>query len=234
MSDKDTEERPWIAATGVDRSAAANWRSSDSPSTTPPAFRDAPQRPASLPISRSAWAEQPSRPAPPPFPIKEQSTPDLPPARRHRRPLGCDARGRWLRFTAPACPAAQGSRAAFAATFDGAHPRRRAGPRSSASSPSAAPRAALATQGAPAYPHPSSARGTDIGAVGMARHFEAAPDYRPTGTLSAIRHARGRWWVRSFLDWQMEVNFGTPPPDCRPCGTDSAPSAADLAHGPRR
>ena len=148
---------------------------------------DAPQRPRHCRYRASAWASSRSRPAPPPFPIKKQSTPDTL-LDRHRR-LGCDALRATGSASPPACPARKGS-AAFSP------PHRPAAPPSATGRGAVlgllalgGPRAALATQGAPAYPLPHRrARGRHR--RGRHGRHRSSPRYRPAGTLARM-HARG-------------------------------------------
>jgi hypothetical protein len=89
------------------------------------------------------------------------------------------------------------------------------------------PRAALATPGAPAFPHHILGPDDDIGAVGMAG-IAAAP---ATDRLSALREATHEALVaETILHWQIE-KFAPLPLIVARAETDTSASADDLARG---
>ncbi|MCU4653698.1 hypothetical protein N8I71_12710 [Roseibacterium sp. SDUM158016] len=89
------------------------------------------------------------------------------------------------------------------------------------------PSAALATPGAPVYPHHVVAPADDIGAVGMAG-IEAAPE---TDRLEALRECTHEALVaETLLDWRMEA-FAPLPLFVTRAETEAAPTAADLSAG---
>lgn len=133
--------------------------------------------------------------------------------------------GDWLRFTAR-MPGAQGVRG-FRRHVDGGAVL--------GDGPGAVlgilglggPSAALATQGAPLYPHHIVGPEDDIGAVGMAG-IEPAPE---TDRLEPLRECTHEALVGEvILDWQME-KFEPLPLIVARVETDNAASAADLAKG---
>jgi hypothetical protein len=138
---------------------------------------------------------------------------------------GVTREGDWLRFTAR-MPGAQGIRG-FRRHIEGGA--------TLGDGPGAVlgllalggPRAALATQGPPAYPHHIVGPEDDIGAVGMAG-IEAAPE---TDRLEPLRECTHEALVAEvILDWQMEKVEPLPLIVAR-AETDNSPSAADLATG---
>ncbi len=89
------------------------------------------------------------------------------------------------------------------------------------------PRAALASPGAPAFPHHIVAPEDDIGAVGMAG-IEPAPE---TDRLEPLREATHEALVaETILHWQVE-KFAPLPLIVTRAETDASASAADLARG---
>jgi hypothetical protein len=138
---------------------------------------------------------------------------------------GVSRDGDWLRFTAR-LPGAQGVRG-FRRHIEGGA--------TLGDAPGAllgilglgGPRAALATQGAPAFPHHIVAPADDIGAVGMAG-IEAAPE---TDRLDLLREATHEALVgETLLFWQME-KFDPLPLIVARVETDGSASATDLAKG---
>ncbi|PWK59623.1 hypothetical protein [Roseicyclus mahoneyensis] len=133
--------------------------------------------------------------------------------------------GDWLRFTAR-LPGAQGVRG-FRRHIDGGA--------TLGDGPGAVlgilglggPRAALATPGAPAFPHHITAPEDDIGAVGMAG-IEPAP---VTDRLEGLREATHEALVaETILHWQIE-KFAPLPLIVTRVETDASASATDLARG---
>lgn len=133
--------------------------------------------------------------------------------------------GDWLRFTAR-LPGAQGVRG-FRRHVDGGA--------TLGDGPGAVlgilglggPRAALASPGAPAFPHHITAPEDDIGAVGMAG-VEAAPI---TDRLEPLREATHEALVaETLLHWQIE-KFAPLPLIVTRVETDASASASDLARG---
>jgi hypothetical protein len=89
------------------------------------------------------------------------------------------------------------------------------------------PRAALASPGAPDFPHHIVSAADDIGAVGMAG-IEAAPE---TDRLEPLREATHEALVaETILHWQVE-KFAPLPLIFARAETDPSASAADLARG---
>ncbi|MBF9060938.1 hypothetical protein HKCCSP123_17280 [Rhodobacterales bacterium HKCCSP123] len=167
--------------------------------------------------------QQPGTPSAPT--VAEQETIDADDLLEGIDAWGVTRDGDWLRFTAR-MPCAQGVRG-FRRHIDGGA--------ALGDGPGAVlgilalggPRAALATQGAPAYPHHITAPEDDIGAVGMAG-IEPAPE---TDRLEPLRECTHEALVAEvILDWQME-KFEPLPLIVARAETDNAPSAADLARG---
>jgi hypothetical protein len=138
---------------------------------------------------------------------------------------GVSQDGDWLRFTAR-LPGAQGVRGFRRHVTGGA---------TLGDGPGAVlgilglggPRAALATPGAPAFPHHIVSAADDIGAVGMAG-IEPAPE---TDRLEPLREATHEALVaETILHWQIE-KFAPLPLIVARAETDPSASATDLARG---
>ncbi|NKX43560.1 hypothetical protein [Roseicyclus persicicus] len=170
------------------------------------------------------------RPAAPPAPPPPTATAPVDAADALDALDGLDAwgvtrEGDWLRFTAR-MPGAQGVRGFRRHVTGGAV---------LGDGPGAVlgilglggPRAALATPGAPAFPHHVVGPADDIGAVGMAG-IEAAP---ATDRLEPLRECPLEAQVAEvILHWQME-KFAPLPLIFTRVETDASASAADLARG---